>query len=207
MSSERIRVIGWRLLGLLVVLVLQALYFPVNRYVTGGVHLITPIDHHIPLWPIWTVPYVLSIIWWEASIVWAALKMDARLYRAFVIALSSVMVVSYAIYLLYPTYIVRPSLEGNGFAISLLRFVYGNDRVYNAFPSGHTYTSVLIALFWCRWYPRYRWLWGGAAAVVLLSTLFTRQHNLPDLVGGALLAWLGYRFGLWLDERIGETGQ
>ncbi len=205
MALKRISAPAWRLLGTLAVLALQAAYFPINRHVTGGVHLVTPVDHHIPLWPIWTIPYVLSVIWWEVSIAWAALKMDADLYRAFIIAMCTVMLTSYAIYLLYPTYVIRPLLEGDSFAVSLLRFVYGNDRVYNAFPSGHTYTSVLIALFWCRWYPRQRWLWGGIAGVVLLSTLFTRQHNLPDLIGGTLLAWLGYLFGMWLSERTEST--
>ena len=81
--------------------------------------------------------------------------------------------------------------------MALIRFIYSHDRVYNAFPSGHTYTTMLLCLFWCRWRPRRCWLWIVTAVIVLLSTLFTRQHNLPDLIGGALLAWGGYRFGLW----------
>jgi membrane-associated phospholipid phosphatase len=32
--------------------------------------------------------------------------------------------------------------------------------------------------------------------VVVLSTLFTRQHYLLDLLGGLAIAWLGYRFGI-----------
>lgn len=86
--------------------------------------------------------------------------------------------------------------------------MYVNDRVYNAFPSGHVYITTLIGLFWAQWFPRHRWWWRAIIVVIAFSTLFTHQHYLPDPVGGMLLAWAGYRFGLWWvdypgpDERI-----
>lgn len=90
--------------------------------------------------------------------------------------------------------------------MELMRSIYNFDRPYNAFPSTHTSTTVLISLFGQRWYPRFWWGWGAFIMIVLFSTLFTRQHYLPDLVGGALLAWLAYRFGLrWLDGQPGES--
>jgi membrane-associated phospholipid phosphatase len=33
--------------------------------------------------------------------------------------------------------------------------------------------------------------------LVVLATLFTGQHYIPDPIGGLLLAWFGYRVGLW----------
>ena len=186
-----------RLTWLMVLIIIQGLYFPISRIVQGGVALATPWDASIPLWPIWAIPYLLSLIWWMGCIIWATWEMDADLYQAFVIAILAVMLVSYLIYLLYPTYVERPLLEGDNWQTELMRFIYSTDRPYNAFPSGHTYNTMLIALFWWRWRPRLRWLWAGIVGVVLLSTLFTRQHNLPDLLGGIVLAWTGYRFGLW----------
>jgi hypothetical protein len=32
--------------------------------------------------------------------------------------------------------------------------------------------------------------------IVILATLFTHQHYLPDPIGGLALAWFGYRIGL-----------
>jgi hypothetical protein len=38
--------------------------------------------------------------------------------------------------------------------------------------------------------------------IVVLATLFTHQHYLPDPIGGLALAWFGYRIGLWcVDDR------
>jgi membrane-associated phospholipid phosphatase len=195
---------GARLAWLIVISAGQLLYFPINRAAQGGAVLATPLDAWIPLWPIWAIPYLLSLVWWLGCFIWAALRMDPFLYRAFIAAILSVLMASYAVYLLYPTYVERPPLEGASWPICLMRFIYSNDRVNNAFPSGHTYNTMLILFLWWRWRPRHRWVWVGVSVIVLLSTLFTRQHNLPDLLGGIALAWLGSRFGLWWAARHGE---
>jgi membrane-associated phospholipid phosphatase len=94
-------------------------------------------------------------------------------------------------------------LIGNDWATELLRYVYSNDDVYNAFPSGHVYLTTVISLFWMEWYPRYRWLWIAIVVSVLLSTLFTHQHYLPDLGGGLILAKNSLRFGeWWMQKRL-----
>jgi membrane-associated phospholipid phosphatase len=80
----------------------------------------------------------------------------------------------------------------------ILQMVYRNDGDYNAFPSGHVYQTSLICLFYNLLYPNHSWFWIGIVATVIFSTLFTRQHNLPDPLGGLAIAWLGYRFGLYL---------
>jgi membrane-associated phospholipid phosphatase len=191
-----------RLLWLFALLAVQLVYFPINRIVSGGVTLRIPaLDDLVPIWPVWVVPYLLSLVWWTACYIWAAWKMDGRLYRAFASAVIVTVLASCVVYLVFPTYIVRRPIEGSGWAVDLLRLVYASDRVYNAFPSGHVYNAVLVALFWSRWLPRLRWLWVASAAVIVLATLFTGQHHLVDPFGGVLFAWAGYRFGLWWVEK------
>ena len=190
-----------RIIWLTSLLLAQFLYFPINKNVQGGVIIKTPWDAFIPLWAVWAVPYLFSLLWWLGSFLWAAWKMEDNLYRAFATGTLAVILFSYVVYILYPTYIERPVIEGNSWTSDLIRFIYSQDRSYNAFPSGHTYTTVLIALFWTRWYPKKRWLWIITTVIVLFSTLFTGQHHLPDLAAGTLLAWAGYRFGLWWVTR------
>ena len=195
-----------RLVWLAVLLALQFLYIPINRTVQGGVVLATSWDYLFPLWPVWVIPYLLSLVWWMGCFAWAAWKMDDDLFRAFVISMVLVMLASYLVYVFYPTYVVRPSPQGDGWLTQVVALLYKGDRVNNAFPSGHTYNTVMITLYWWRWKPRQRWLWLTITIVVLLSTLFTRQHNLPDLIGGIVFAWLGYRFGLWWVARSSRGG-
>jgi membrane-associated phospholipid phosphatase len=190
-----------RIPWLVAIILVQLIYVPINRIVRGGVILQFRLDAHIPLWPMWAVPYLLSIVWWQASFVWAACKMESDRFRAFAVGTIAVMLTSYVVYIFYPTYVERPVVEDTGWAADLIRLIYRNDRLHNAFPSGHTYTTMLIVFFWWSWKPHLRWLWAAAGVIVILSTLFTGQHNLPDPVGGLLWAWAGYRFGQWWVDR------
>jgi membrane-associated phospholipid phosphatase len=89
-----------------------------------------------------------------------------------------------------------------GWAVWLIRFVYTNDRTYNAFPSQHLWSTVLIALFWSHWKPGWRWVLWASTVIVALSTLFTRQHWILDVFGGTLLAVIGYFIGLAFVARL-----
>jgi hypothetical protein len=195
-----------RLVWLLLLFVVQFLYIPINRLVSGGGILDTPWDAYIPFWPIWVVPYLLSLLWWAACFIWAAWKMPDALYRAFIAAIVAVMLSSYVVYVVFPTYVERPVLNGHSWETELVRLVYRNDRLHNAFPSGHAYNTMLIVFFWWNWKRRLRWLWVGFAGIIILSTLFTAQHNLPDPIGGIVWAYLGYRFGIWWAARQETRG-
>jgi membrane-associated phospholipid phosphatase len=183
-------------LGLLPWLI-QALYLPLNRLQSGGIAPALPIDNIFPLRPWWTVPYLLTLVMWGLAPLWAAFAMPDRLYRAFLISLSAVIVSGIICFTFFPTYVVRPSISSDNPAMAPIRFLYSADNVYNALPSGHAYITALFALYWSRWKPHLRPLWWAILLIVLLSTLFTRQHYVLDLVAGLALAGGGYALGLW----------
>lgn len=197
----------WKRLALLGLLVaIQAIYFPLNRTLYGGLMLKSPLDVYIPLWSIWVVPYTLCWPWWFACAFWAVWKMESQMYRSLFVAMLVVMVTGIAFFAFWPTYVQRPALVGHDWPTEWLRLIYTADRAYNAFPSGHIYLTTLFALYWSRWYPRQRWLWATIVVVVALSTVFTGQHYLADVAGGAVLAWGGYQLGTWWEQRWGALG-
>jgi membrane-associated phospholipid phosphatase len=176
---------------------IQALYFPLNRFLEGGMEFKTALDEYVPLWPIWVLPYGLICGWWIAAYLWSAWRMEEGLYEAFFIASAFVSVAALTIFTVFPTYVIRPALSSTDWPSQLLNWIYTNDYMYNAFPSGHVYITTLIALFWSRWFPRWRWALFASVVMIILATLFTGQHYLPDPIGGLALAWFGYRIGLW----------
>lgn len=181
---------------------IQALYFPLNRFLEGGMEFKTALDDYVPLWSIWVVPYALICVWWIFAYLWAAWRMEERLYESFFIASAFTSVAALTIFTVFPTYVIRSTVPDADWASQLLNWVYTNDYMYNAFPSGHVYITTLIALFWSRWFPKWRWLWIATVIIIALATLFTHQHYLPDPIGGLALAWFGYRIGLWcMTER------
>jgi len=189
-----------RLFLLIILIFVQILYFPINRSVKNGVILRFPLDNKIPLLPIWTIPYLLSLLWWIGCFIWGAIKMNDLLLKRFVLSMLFINLVSYIIYILYPTYVIRPEIQGNGWLNNLIRFIYQNDRIYNAFPSGHAYTSITILIFWWKWFPRTWWIWLHLTIMILLSALFTRQHYIPDIAGGIAIAFIGYGISLKLKK-------
>jgi len=195
-----------RLFFLAGLLTLLTLYFPINQNVTGGITPDLPIDAFIPLWPIWAVPYLLSIPWWIAALTWGALKMDYPRWRQFSLCLGITIVISYLIFIFYPTYVVRPEITGQDFFSQLVLWIYGGDQVHNALPSGHTYTTLIIVIFWSQWLPKLKPLWIGITVLVLLSTLFTKQHYLLDLLAASVLVVTTYFLSGYL-LRKGEVGR
>jgi membrane-associated phospholipid phosphatase len=176
---------------------IQVMYFPLNRFLEGGMEFKTALDDYVPLWPIWVFPYGLVCVWWIVAYIWAAWRMEDHLYEAFFLASAFASVAALTMYTVSPTYVLRTAIPGAGLSSQLLNWIYTNDYAYNAFPSGHVYITTLIALFWSRWFPKWRWIMGTTVVIVILATLFTGQHYLPDPVGGLALAWLSYRIGLW----------
>ena len=189
---------------LLAMLFISALYFPLNQFLTHGYNLKTALDAYIPLVPIFAIPYLLFIPFWIAAFLFAAWKMDDRMFRAFMIGSISATSIATLTYILFPTYTARPLVDANGWSASLLNLIYSNDNVFNAFPSGHVLFTTLIALFGATWRPNWSYVLNGSVVLVILATLLTGQHHLVDPVGGIALGWAGYRFGLWAEYGLDE---
>lgn len=185
-----------RLLWLFLICCIQIIYIPTSNRVTGGIEPRLSIDL-FPVWPIWVLPYVLCYALWLAGMAWIVFKAEDRLFRSFLAACLLTFVLGNLTFIFFPTYVRPATLEGNDLFTVVLRGLHENWGRYSAFPSGHVYLTTLLTLFFSRWYPQLKLTWMVILVIVSLSTLFTGQHYLLDVLGGYLVAWAGYRFGLW----------
>lgn len=86
-----------------------------------------------------------------------------------------------------PTHVPRPPVEGDSLAIMGIRLVYASDRPYNGFPSMHVSWTLIACTYLHRLIGRravlkiLNWTYLVPAC---LSTVFTRQHYTPDVLGG-----------------------
>lgn len=199
-----------RILKFGMMILAQAIYLPLNQNLSGGYLTRIWLDDYIPLLPVWTIPYVL---WLPACLVftfWAAMKMEDYVFSAYFTGALVTILMSMGIFFLFPTYVVRPDVIGNDIFSNMLRGVYQNDQLYNALPSGHVYLVVFTALFYICWHSSRSyslksiiwqswrtWFWIGMIVIVSLSAIFTGQHSIIDIPGGAVVAILGYFSGWW----------
>jgi len=185
-----------RLLLVFLACCIQLVYIPTSNRIAGGIAPRLPIDI-FPIWPIWVLPYVLCYILWFAGIAWIIFRGDDRQFRSFIAACLLTFGLGALTFMFFPTYVERASLVGSDLFTFLLRAIHEDWGRYAALPSGHVYITTLLALFFSRWYPRFKSLWILILVIVSLSTLFTGQHYILDVLGGYLVALAGYGFGLW----------
>jgi membrane-associated phospholipid phosphatase len=185
-----------RIFLLFLVCCIQTIYLPASNRVTGGLEPKLPIDV-FPVWTIWILPYVLCYVLWFVSGAWIIIRAEDRAFRSFLAACMLTFSLGVLTFIFFPTYVKPAALPSHDMWTALLRIFHEHTGRYAALPSGHVYITTLLALFFSRWYPRFRALWILIVITVSLSTLFTGQHYILDVLAGYLVAFAGYYFGLW----------
>ncbi len=177
---------GW----MLVVIAIQYIYFPTSQATSGGIAPKLAIDV-IPVYPTWVVPYYLCYPFWLACVIWALLKLGDHDFRAFLAAGLFTVGIGNLTFILFPTYVDLPTITGNDIFSQLLRMVQVAGGTHAALPSAHNFLTMWFCATLIHLYPRYRWVWVGILVIVALSTLFTGQHYILDVVAGLLLGFVG----------------
>ena len=149
------------------------------------------LDRVIPLQPAWALIYGSLYLFLIALPVFVVRQKEQ--IRRTVLAYLTVWITAFVCFLLYPTRAPRPAeVIGEGFGVWGLRLLYGMDPPYNCFPSIHVAHSFVSALTCYRVHRRVGIGAGLCAALIGVSTLFTKQHFALDVVAGIFLAWVAY---------------
>lgn len=149
------------------------------------------LDRLLPLTPTWSLVYGALYLFLILLPVFV-IQQD-ELIRRTVRAYLTVWIASYVCFLLYPTVAPRPGeVMGDGFGVWGLRFLYGADPPYNCFPSLHVAHSFVSALASYRVHRSLGLTAVTCASLVAVSTLFTKQHYVVDVIAGILMAVAAY---------------
>ncbi len=175
-----------------------------NRIVYQGSRLLTqnsphyslalPVDAAIPLLP-WTISiYFGCFLFWFVMYRLIAQLPRERADRFFCANLLGKIFCLF-VFLLFPTTIRRPDVDGTTVWETFIQFLYWIDAPVNLFPSLH---CMIAWLCWAavRGNKELSLLWRITALImailVCVSTLTTRQHVLLDVLGGILLSEISY---------------
>ena len=152
------------------------------------------IDHMIPFIPVFVIPYVLWFIW----VPFVALLLLISDEKNFIM-MRRYLMIGMTIFLTFsavlPTELfLRPDdVEVGGICGYLLKFIYSNDTATNVFPSIHVYNSLVT------WHAvetsdevlfrdhRFRVFTSVQAILIILSTMFVKQHSVIDVAGAFLM--------------------
>lgn len=166
----------------------------------------TAIDRAIPLLPITIYGYVSLYPLLLGNLIYLVPRPQALLplLKAFILTntLSGIWFVCYR------TTVERPPLPEPGPGVGLLGLIWSADPPFNALPSLHTAYSILIAVAHLRWRSRGRWVIAVWAAMIIVTTMTTKQHHFLDVAAGAIFAGLIVRwmFGGLRPEQVAGAG-
>lgn len=147
-----------------------------------------PIDAAIPLVPVWVLIYGALYLFLILLPVFV-IRSEPLVRRTFLTYLV-VWIFAYVVFVAYPTKAPRTDdfKSMASFAEWGVVALYGMDPPLNCFPSLHVAHSFVSALAVGRVHRGLGALATLAASLVGISTLFTRQHYVLDVIAGAALA-------------------
>jgi len=192
---------GWKnaliSLGLAAGVYLSNLIYDLLNHGPAVLNLRTPLDAALPVVPVFVIPYdSLEPVIYFTLIVFLLFR--TRLFQSACLALITALFVSYGFYFFLQTEVQRPLLTGSDVFTQMIRAVYAGDNPFNDFPSLHTSTSTLMAIYWFRADRRAGIIATVWTALVVASTVLIKQHYVADLASGLALA-----FGAaWLYGRL-----
>ncbi len=172
---------------------LLPMYFVIGQWTSAWPHYqpFIALDAAMPLSPPWVGVY--ASLYLCGFILPLVVVRGQELFRQTMKAYLFVMLVSYAGFLLYPT--TAPHAEAfviDGFAAWSLQFLYDLDQPYGCFPSLHVAYSFVGALACYRMHRGAGIAAAGWAALIGVSTVYTKQHFVVDAIAGAIIGLLAY---------------
>jgi membrane-associated phospholipid phosphatase len=174
-------------------------FFALDLTVKSPKYIIhSSLDDKIPFCEWFVFPYcswflllagVMAVLWWT----------DTPNYDRLCKTMFSGMTFCLIVYMILPNGLnIRPveeTLERQNIAMTIMRMLWKADASVNVCPSIHCQSTVCMSMAFARSKPAQKrpvlqivaWVWG---ALICISTVFTKQHSVIDVVCGVLVAVL-----------------
>lgn len=176
------------LVWLLILPLININYVISNTLFQSGKNLALSLDKEIPFVSLFVFPYVYWYIFIIVGLIFLLSK-DRKEYLRALMAIYIGMCICFAFYYLYPVEISRPVVENNTIPNKLVNIIYKNDRPFNCFPSIHVLNTYIIMRFTKIKDNKYWFYYTNIIGIlIILSTLFIKQHFILDGVVAIILA-------------------
>ena len=175
------------------------LYFPwfgyLEKTVTTHFHVIhVALDDYIPFCEYFIIPYLAWFGYVAFGVCYFFFKNKEEYYRLCT-TLFTGMTIFLIVSTLYPNgHYLRPTyFDHNNICIQLVKWLYSTDTPTNLFPSIHVYNSICVnaAIWHSEDFKKHTAVRYGSAVLmvlIILSTMFLKQHSVFDVVTGTVLA-------------------
>lgn len=171
------------------------------------------IDHKIPFLEIFIVPYLI----WFPYIVGMFLifffkdkEEFIRMIKYLYMGMTLFIIISY----LFPNGLdIRPAyFERDNIFVRLVQMIYRSDTSTNVVPSIHAYNSIVVMIAALKSEKVLTKSWQKKtccviSVLIVLSTVFVKQHSVLDVFAAMALVWTGYQLFYKKPETVSERIQ
>jgi len=180
-------------------------YFLLNGSQSTGYELTTFIDKTIPFCSYFVIPYIFWYLYMFIIIGYFVFAKQKN-PESILLCLSSQAIILSIIFWAFPTMMHRPNIQIHNILDNIVSLIYKLDAPYNCFPSMHVTGCMIATLFFVRHCKRPILQYSSiiTCTLILLSTLFIKQHYFYDVIGGIALAiplfifWEYYSANVWI---------
>lgn len=204
-KSSNLKEIKWLdFIWLLILPIININYILASNIANNGRKIGTLIDKKIPFIALFIIPY----IYWYAYIVLGLifiLSKNRNKYIRLVLSIYSGMIVCYLFYYFFPVEIRRPYVDNSNIFNKLVNIIYNSDRPVNCFPSIHVLNTYLIMRFTSRKDNKAWFYYTNVVGIlIILSTLFIKQHYILDGVASILLSEIVILINKFISDKYFE---
>lgn len=167
-----------------------------EKHIQPGYHIIhSTIDNKIPFIEYFIIPYLLWFVFIAVAFLYFFFTDVPGFYR-----MATLLFTGMTIFLLISTFFpnglaLRPtSFVRDNFCVDLVKMLYATDTSTNVFPSLHVFNSlgICIAIAHSEALKKHnlvRYSSYFLAALIILATMFLKQHSIIDVVFGFVMAY------------------
>ena len=168
-----------------------------------GFHVIdTVFDSHIPFCEYFIVPYLLWFPYQVVTVLYFIfINKNKKEYYQLILNMMMGMTIFLIVSYIYPNVLhLRPSeFPRENVFTDMVRWLYRTDTPTNVLPSIHVFNSLAVhmSLTNCEALRAHKGVRYGSLVLtllIILSTMFLKQHSVIDVCCGATLALFGYLF-------------
>lgn len=167
----------------------------INYIIAGGLaksgkDISLAIDKEIPYVSLFIFPYIYWYVFVFLGLVFFLAKDRKKFLRA-LMAIYIGMCICYLFYYFYPVEMSRPVIANDTIPNRIVNLIYKMDRPFNCFPSIHVLNTYIIMRF-TKIKENKSWFIYTVISgfLIILSTLFIKQHFVLDGVAAIIIAEL-----------------
>lgn len=192
---EYIKVNKNRIIILILVLILQVSIYGITKlFQYNPIYLNNYFDEMIPFIPYFVIFY---ITWYPLLFLvpLLILKYNKKVFDRYIASMLAFIVVEALVFILVPTTMERSLIEVTNISTFIISIIYKFDTAVNLFPSAHCAFAILfiISVFDVKEInSKYKILIMIISILIILSTLFIKQHVLIDVFGSLVMIPIYY---------------